>query len=120
MLKLAKKEDWDIKQLVQAYSNCIQKNITYHFFIKNKKVLSPNKKFKIALWCEWDLDFVKLYWTLFDKFENEISRKLITKNEPHFGEFVYYLSWKWINDKTIIIENKYKYSKNENWIISIS
>ncbi|PJZ89814.1 hypothetical protein [Leptospira levettii] len=120
MLKIAENEGWEKKVLIESYNKCLENNLEYQFLVKGQMKTSPDKIHKISLWCNWDLDKIELFWVLFDKKGAEIKRCIFTKKEPQFGEFIYYLSWNWQDNDSIIIENNYKYSKKEKWVISIN
>jgi len=117
MLIIAEKEGWNTPSLVNAYNHCLSEGLEYKFFVGNKLKNSPGRKRKAGVWCEWDIDFFKLFWVLFDKNGVELNRDIIVSLEPSQGETVYYLTWKWIDNKTIFIENKYR--AINNWLIHL-
>ena len=120
MMMIAENDRWEIDKLLDAYNNCLKQNLEYNFFVKNGKLLSsPNRKYKVGLWCEWDIDKFEVYYILFGKDSIEIKRNLFINCIPSFGEFIYYTHWKWINNETLLVESKYKYGNNEKWTINV-
>lgn len=105
MLKIAKSENWEIDPLLDAYNSCIKAKIEYKFEVGKRK-WSPDRKRKFVLYCFWDIDKFEVYWILFDKNENEISRELLLQKLPYDGEFIYYIDWKWKDNSTIILKDK--------------
>jgi len=118
MMQIAEKEGWNIDPLLDAYSKCLKNNLEYQFDIGKLKT-SPNRKYKIGFWCNWDIDVFELYWVLYDKNNNEIKRQKLLEKPPYEGEFVYYTKWKWLDNSKVLLEDKYKYGKNETWEISL-
>ncbi|WDF68409.1 hypothetical protein PQ465_19205 [Sphingobacterium oryzagri] len=117
MLLIAEKEDWSIPPLVHAYNHCLSEGLEFKFFVGNKLKSSPDRKRKIGLWCEWDIDLAKLFWVLFDKNGVELNRDIIVSFEPSQGETVYYLKWAWMDNKTVCIQDKYRVSNK--WLIDL-
>lgn len=118
MTTIGELEKWDIKPLLKAYKYCIDNDLDYKFFIRNKYKFSPNRQWKLGLWCEWEINCFKLFWVLFDKTGTEINRDLITEGEPSGGEVVYYLDFKWDDNNFITIRNKSR-QNIEMWKIKI-
>ncbi len=119
MLEIANKESWETDTLTKAYNYCMENNLENKFFVKNKFMSSPDRKYKIGFFCNWDIDKFEVFWVLFDKTKKEIKRKLLIEKEPHWGEFIYYVKWKWLDNQTVLLEDKYKYGKKINWEFSI-
>ena len=120
MMMIAQKEGWTTNELLDAYNSSLKQKLEYKFFAKNGKLKSsPDRKYKIGFWCEWDLDKFEVYYVLFNKYDEELKRDLMLKCKPSEGEFIYYVEWKWLNNETVLLENKYKYGNNENWEVSI-
>jgi hypothetical protein len=119
MMQIAQQENWELNPLLDAYNSCLKANLEFKIFIKDKFKTSPNKQHSIGFWCEWDFDFCKVFWVLRDKNKIEIKRQLLTDEKPYDGEFVYYLDWKWLNDLTVEVADKYKYGRNLKWEIII-
>lgn len=115
MVKIAEKEGWEMNPLLDAYNGCLKKNLEYNFLVGDKLKSSPDRKFQIGFWCNWDIDKFEVYWVLFDKNKNEVIRQLLIEKETFMGEFIYYVSWKWKDKKTILLEDKYKYGSKEKW-----
>lgn len=67
MIMIAEREGWAIDPLLDAYNNCFAVGLEYKFFVGEKFKASPDRKYKIGLWCEWDIDSFRLFWVLFDK-----------------------------------------------------
>jgi hypothetical protein len=118
MMQVAEKEVWSTDPLLDAYNQCLKRNLEYQFYVGKPKS-SPDRKHKIGFWCNWDLDVFELYWVLFDKQNKELKRERFITKLPHEGEFVYYLKWKWISEVKVVLEDKYKYGKNESWVIDL-
>lgn len=116
MMEIAEKENWTTDSLMEAYNNCLKSNLEYQFN-KGKPKFSRNRKYKIGLWCDWDMDFIEVYWILYDKNNDERQRGLLTKRLSYEGNFVYFLKWKWLDNSRILFEDTYKYGKNEKWVI---
>ena len=119
MMQIAEKEGWDTDPLLDAYNQCLDKNLEYQFNVGNPKS-SPNRKYKIGFWCNWDLDVFELYWVLLDRQNGELKRKKLITKPPYEGEFVYYVKWKWVSETAVVLEDKYKYGKNESWEIDLA
>ena len=118
MMQIAERERWSIDPLLDAYNQCLERNLEYHFDVGKPKS-SPDRKHKIGFWCNWDLDVFELYWVLFDKQNKGLKRERFITKLPHEGEFVYYLKWKWISEGKVVLEDKYKYCKNKSWVINL-
>lgn len=118
MSRIAEIEGWEKDPLMDAYNDCLASDLIYQFDVGKPK-LSPDRKHKIGFWCNWDIDGFELYWVLYNTKENEIKRKKLLERAPQFGEFVYYLKWKWIDKTVVLLEDKFKYGKNESWKIFI-
>ncbi|MGE8512502.1 MAG: hypothetical protein ACN6N7_07370 [Chryseobacterium culicis] len=118
MMQIADAEKWEKQPLIDAYNNCLEKNLEYQFFVGTAKS-SPDKKHKINFWCNWDIDIFEVYSVLYDKNNNEIERKKIIEKSPYDGEFIYYAKWKWLDNTKVLLEDKYKYGNNEKWEITI-
>lgn len=108
MIKIWEEMRWDVNVILDAYNYALKKDLKYEFLVSEKLKASPNRKHYINFWCEWDLDCCKLYWVLYNKQRNEISRELIIKKEAFLGEFVYYIKYKWVDNKNVTIENKHR------------
>jgi hypothetical protein len=119
MMQIAQKENWEINPLLDAYNSCLKANLEFKIFIKDKFKTSPNKQHNIGFWCEWDIECCKVFWVLRDKSKTEIKRQLLIEVKPYDGEFIYYLDWKWLNDLTVEVADKYKYGKNLKWEIKL-
>ncbi len=118
MIQIANKEGWDTVPLSDAYNKCLKNNLEYKFDVGKLKS-SPNRKYKVGFWCNWDIDVFELYWVLYDKSNNEIKRQKFLEKPPYEGEFIYYAKWKWLDSSKVLLEDKYKYGKHETWIISV-
>ena len=118
MIKIAEIEKWDINPLLDSYNKCLNNDLEYSFIL-NKYKSSPNRKFKINLKCYWDINKVEIHYILCDKNENIICEKKIFKKPSNQGELVYYLKWKWLDNLTVLIEDKYKYGNNEKWEVNV-
>jgi hypothetical protein len=57
---------------------------------------------------------------LFDKQNKELKRERLVSKPPCEGEFVYYVKWKWVSETAVVLQDKYKYGKNESWKIDLS
>lgn len=117
MLLIAEKEKWSTPPLTNAYKLCLDQELAYKFFVNSRLKSSPDRKRKVGIWCEWDIDFFKLFWVLFDKNGLEIKRDMIVLLEPSQGEMVYFIRCKWSDNKTVCIENKYR--AQYAWLIDI-
>jgi len=118
MITIGELEKWDTEPLLKAYQYCLDSDLNYKFFINSKYKLSPNRQWKLGLWCEWEINCFKLFWVLFDKTGGEINRDLIIEDEPSGGEIVYYLDSKWDDNNYITIRNKSRQNL-EMWKIKI-
>ena len=118
MMLIAKKENWNTDHLLDAYNSCIENNLVFNFNIGISKN-SPNKKNKVFLSCNWDIYSFEVFANILDKKNDLIQKKLVLSKEPSEGEFIYYVKWKWLNNSTIIIEDKYKYGNHEKWQIDL-
>jgi hypothetical protein len=109
MLIIAEKEGWETEKLEEAYRNCLEINLEYKFFI-NKPKLSPNRKYKVILLCDWDLDNCELFWVLYDNKSLEIKRKKLVEMKSSDGEIVYSLKCIWLNNLIVRITCNNRYS----------
>lgn len=119
MMMIAECEGWETDPLFDAYNACLTAGLEYKFFVNDNLKTSPDRKRKAGLWCEWDIHSFKLFWILFDKNAVELKRDIIVSLEPSRGEIVYYLKWKWHDNETICVEDKYKYGTAKIWFINI-
>ena len=120
MRQIALREGWELIHLEEAYKSCIKNDIKYHFFLKNKFKSSLDRKNKIGIWCEWDIDTFKLFWVLFDKNNVELYREnFFYSSEPSQGEFAYYLNWHWVDNQTVLVKNE-KRNDLLSWELDIS
>lgn len=120
MNKIFESEGEDQNIINECYKECISINYLYYFFIGNRFKKSPDKNHKIGFYCEWELDYCRIYTILFDK-KTEIQRKLLWGLEPHEGIVSYYLDWKWMDNKSVMLWDK-RYTSDSNlnkWIIEI-
>ena len=118
MLQIAKKHSWEEEPLNKAYQNCIEHNLEYQFYLPKGKT-SPNRKFKMFLWSDWDIDRFELFWVLKDKNGEVLNKELLVRKKPEEGEFVYYVKIKWLDQSNVLISDTYKYGDNELWEINI-
>lgn len=114
MMKIAEIEKWDINPLLDAHNSCLKANLEYSFIL-NKYKSSPNRKFKINFKCYWDIDEVRVFYILCDKKENILNEEEVFAKPANKGELVYHLKWKWINNHTVLLEDKYLYGDKESW-----
>ena len=113
MIEIASAENWEIEPIENAYFACLEQKLENKFLVNDKLKSSPNRKIKAGIWCCWDIDIFKLYLILFDENGQEIHKEKFVDNEPHLGEFIYYLKLKWIDQSNIqITENKKKWGFN--------
>ncbi len=118
MMIIAENEGWEADSLLDAYNNCLKINVEYQFFIGKIKA-SPNRKRKVNFWCNWDIDAFEVFLVLYDKNNEEIERtKIIEDENTYNGEFIYYVTYKWIDDKTVLLKDNYM-SEKKNWMIKI-
>jgi len=118
MLKIAEKEGWSVDPLLDAYNKCQENDLEYRSFVRKPKN-SPDRRHKMNFWFNWDIDVFEVYWVLYDKRGDEIKRKKLMEKLPHEGEFIYYIDFRWIDNSTVLLEDKYKYGKKEKWIVEI-
>ncbi len=120
MRQIAIREGWELEPLEQAYESCIRNDIKYHFFLRDKLKSSLDRKNKIGIWCEWDIDTFKLFWVLLDKNNVELNREnFFYSSEPSQGEFAYYLNWQWIDNRTVLVKNE-KRNDLLSWELDVS
>jgi len=119
MMMIADREGWATDPLLDAYSACLSAGLEYKFFVDGKFKASPDRKRKAGLWCEWDIDFFGLFWVLFDKQGKETARDIVVSLEPNRGQSVYYLKWKWLDNETLVIDDKFKYGTRQTWKVKL-
>lgn len=118
MMLIAKNEGWEVNSLLDAYNHCLDVNIKYQFFVGKSKT-SPSRKHKINFWCNWDIDIFEVFLVLYDKKNKEIERIKIIENEKTYnGEFIYYVTYNWIDDKTVLLKDNYT-SEKKKWTIKL-
>ncbi|MDH6310605.1 hypothetical protein M2451_003476 [Dysgonomonas sp. PFB1-18] len=115
MVHIAKQEGWDTNSLQDAYNNCLERDLEYQFNIGKPKS-SPNRRCKIGLWCNWDIDIIEVYWILYDKSGNEIKREKFIEKYSLQGIFIYYVKWQWLDNNKVLFEETYR--KKEKWEIT--
>jgi len=111
MMMIANKEGWEVNQLLDAFNLCGKAHLEYKFLVQNKLKASPNRKYKLGLWCEWDIDEFKVFWLLMDRNNKEIKRGLFINESPSGGEFIYYVNFKWVSNDVIVINDEYRAEK---------
>ncbi|PYF69367.1 hypothetical protein [Pedobacter nutrimenti] len=116
---IATKEKWEIDPLLDAFNSCIKVGLNYKFLVQNKFKTSPNRKHKLGLWCEWNIDEFKVFWILLDKDKKQIKKELFIDENPSFGEFIYYVNFKWLNDNIVLVTDDYR-SEKRKWEIIVS
>ncbi|MES2701539.1 MAG: hypothetical protein V4649_02815 [Bacteroidota bacterium] len=120
MMVIAQQEGWSVDQLLDAYNYSLRQNLLYSFYLRNNRwKSSPDRAYKIRFWCEWDIDSFDVYYVLFDRQNQELKRSRFIKGNPSEGEFIYYVDWKWIDNKTVLFSNNYKYGNGEVWTIEV-
>ncbi|WP_316838277.1 hypothetical protein [Pedobacter nutrimenti] len=118
MMIIANKEGWEVNQLLDTVNLCVKAKLEYKFLVQNKLKSSPNRQYKFGLWCEWDIDEFKVFWILLDKSGKEIRRELFIQDSPSFGEFIYYVGFKWVDNNTVLINDDHR-SEKRAWEIKI-
>lgn len=118
MMKIAEIEKWDVNPLLDAYNGCLENNLEYSFILSKYKS-SPNRKFKMNFKCVWDIAMIEVFYILCDKKENIIHQEKVFEKPSNQGELVYYLKWKWLDNESVLLEDKYVYSDKESWKIEI-
>ncbi len=118
MMEIAAREGWAVDPLLDAYNACLAKGLQYRFEAGKPKS-SPDRRYKIGFWCDWDIDVFEVYWVLYDKSGKEMRREKLLEKPPYEGEFMYYAKWKWHDNHTVLLEDKYKYGNRENWKIEL-
>jgi len=111
MMSIASKETWEVDSLLDVFNLCVKADLNYKFLVQNKLKTSPNRKYKLGLWCEWDIDEFKVFWLLMDRNSREIKRGLFINESPSGGEFIYYVNFKWVNNDLIVINDGYRAEK---------
>lgn len=118
MMEIAAREGWAVDPLLDAYNACLAKGLQYRFEAGKPKS-SPDRRYKIGFWCDWDIDVFEVYWVLYDKSGKEIRREKLLEKPPYEGEFMYYAKWKWLDNNTVLLEDKSKYGNSESWKIEL-
>jgi len=118
MMSIASKETWEVDSLLDVFNLCVKADLNYKFLVQNKLKASPNRKYKLGLWCEWDIDEFKVFWLLMDRNNKEIKRGLFINESPSGGEFIYYVNFKWVSNDVIVINDEYRAEKRI-WEIKI-
>lgn len=118
MIIIAQAEGWAIDPLLDAYNSCLAKNLDYQFRVGKPKA-SKNRKHKIGFWCNWDIDIFEVFWVLYDSKGGEIKRQRFIHKPSYEGRFIFFVQWKWIDNSTVLFEDRYKYSRKEKWTIDL-
>ncbi|CAH0171876.1 hypothetical protein SRABI27_01043 [Pedobacter sp. Bi27] len=119
MMAIAGKEGWDSDPLLDAFNSCRAANLDYSFLVQGKFKNSPSRKYKFGLWCEWGLNELKVFWILKDRNEEEIKRVLLINESLAKGESVYYFTYKWMDNETVVVTDDYS-NVNRLWKIDIN
>ena len=75
MLELCKIFNWNITQFNDSYITCLEKQVIYEGFFKNKLFLSPDKNFYMGLYFVVDIGSYDIYEVLYDKKKVELVRR---------------------------------------------
>ena len=119
MMEIAKIESWKIDPLLDAYNNCIENNLELSFILLKKDKSSPNRKLKINFKCYWDIDLVNVFYLIKDKTGKVIQQDIAFEMPSKKGEMVYHLKWKWKDNTTVLLEDKYIYGEKQSWEINV-
>jgi hypothetical protein len=102
--KLSHINNWDIDSFSKAYEKCIAEKLLNRWFYKNKLFRSPNRKYYVGLYINYDIDKYEIFIALYDKAKKELVRSKIFEQQSE----VFCLSWaSWKNTNEIFY---YKFS----------
>jgi hypothetical protein len=120
MLEIARKLEWDSAPLHEAYDFCLANNLVNTFYAKkNKFKSSPNRQRKVGFFCLLHIDRFEVFTVIQDRKGIEISRVLLESFETHHVESFYYVDWKWLDNDTVELVDKYKYGTRRTWMIKV-
>ena len=103
MMGVARRMGWPAEVFEQAYEAVLAKGPVHHFFL-GKAFASPDRKRKARVWCEFDVDAIRVYLVVMDRRGKELKREFVTGLLPS-DFFLYHAMGKvgWRDDKTVLI-----------------
>ncbi len=108
MLYLADNYNWDKQALNNVYQSYIEANYETNWIPKKFKAKSsPNRKYKAAIYVEYDIDEFRVYNIFYKKTGEEIDKKLIHIIDFNIVEFDF------IDMIFDILKGKTKWEKDE-------
>ncbi|MFJ7971809.1 hypothetical protein [Psychrobacillus sp. NPDC096389] len=117
VLQAANHFSWDISIFNRVFKEIIDRDYVNEYSLKQKA--SPDRKHKAELYCQHDIDFVKISMIIRKRKTNEIIKsELLITGRPNEFSFVPKLGeLKWISNSEITLTHKYKLRKK--WIVKL-
>ena len=120
LLWLASQEGWVTEPFVEAYEEMIRRDLMLETFAK-KSWVSPNGKYRVRIWFNYDLEGIELTAVLFrNRSRREIARKPLGSARPFYGCLHYYLEvGEWTSDTTFVLRSPSTFTR-ETWTADFS
>lgn len=93
MLYLAGQRGWEKQPLLDAYDECLARNLQFTAIYKDKHFLSPDRKHFGALFYHWGNEKYEAYAIFFNRKKIEIQRKKLFECEASFVDNFEYVGW---------------------------
>ena len=117
VLQVANHFSWEISIFNQVYKEIIDRDYVNEYTVRQKA--SPDRKHKAELFCQHDIDFVKISMIIRIRKTNDIIKsELLIKDRPNEFIFVPKLGEiKWISNSEITLTHSYK--ANKKWMVKL-
>ena len=113
LLALCDEQELNKEKIESAYKYCIDNHLEHKWLFKDRYFRSLDSKHYGAMECYWGTDKFTVTGIIFDKKKNEKFRQLLVEKKPYLGDFIYYSTCGWDDDK-FFLQSK----ENERWEIS--
>lgn len=97
---------WSHDAIASAYEAVIASDFTFQGMLP-ETWLSPDRKHRIRIWFEWELEWIRLYGVLFrNRSSTELSRHFLAKIVPENGILRHVIcKGKWISSRRFRLES---------------
>lgn len=108
----------DISLINNTYLTCLNKQILFQEFITKPIVNKLNKKLKLSLFAEADLENLKLFYVV-ECCNIIIHKNIFLETGSDSIDLIYELSAEWLSETDFIIKQKYKQLITNKYMFSI-